>query len=85
MPKKKVETPVVSAEVTSEVKKVETPKNTVFVRFMHLGKGKCVVKGFPGIDEAKVFTKTIQPWIEPGKGITYPELVVEPGLLEEIK
>lgn len=69
-------------KVTTE--SVKTDKPVVFVKFMHMGKGKHVAKGFDSLEEAKEWAKGIKPWMESGK-VMQPELIPESGLLEIIE
>ena len=62
---------------------VEAKEKNFFIKFMHLGKGRHIVKACATKEEAIEFGKTQKPWME-GGNVKYPELVVEPGVLEVI-
>ncbi len=90
MPRKKlVKTPEVSTSAPTTTAPIPVAPETAtstqpfYVEYMHLGKGRHVIRQFNSLEEAKAFIAATLPWMEAGK-VTNARLVVEPGNLEVV-
>ena len=83
--KKVVEKPETPYGDLKEIEQEKIPQTgNFYLKFMHMGKGKPVVKIFKNKEEAYAYGKTKQPWMESGV-LKYPELIVEPGIFEVVE
>ena len=62
---------------------IKVPKEVFYLKSFHMGKGRHIVMQFNSKEKALEVGKTIKPWMEGGT-IKYPELIVEPGVLEVV-